>query len=169
MSRSYFSLLALSVGLVMSAGCEDVQSNTTTPANPPPAPSAQPEIGAPAPAVVVPPPGTVVAPPAGGGPAAQPPADPKGPLQNLVRVGDIYFYDKDDNFMPKDAVDLLQRAVQSYMDTRKYKADDSAEWPMITDLSMLVQYKVIRALPAPPPGQKFVLDPATRKVSLAAN
>ena len=96
------------------------------------------------------------------------PADPNGPLQNLVRPGDIYFYDKNDVFLPKEPVDFLQRAVQSYMDTRKYKADDSPDWPLLTDLGMLVQYKVIRALPAAPPGQQFVLDPATRKVSLAA-
>jgi hypothetical protein len=99
--------------------------------------------------------------------ASLPPADPTGPLHGLVHSGNIFFFDNDGNFLPKDSVEFLQRAIQNYLSEQKYKADDSADWPPMTDLSLLVRYKIIRALPAPPTGQKFVLDPQTRKVSLA--
>jgi hypothetical protein len=90
-------------------------------------------------------------------------------VPNLVNKGNIFFYDEDENFLAKDGVDFLQRAIRSYLDTQKYTSDDSNELPALTDLSMLVQYKVVKALPSPPPGQKFVLDPQSRKVSLVSN
>ncbi len=169
MSRKSFFLLALATGTLLTGGCGG--SETTTSAEPARqvAPTIQPDIQpalAPAPQTTPPPgPGGVVA----AAPATLAPANPTGPLENLVAGGNIFFYDDDNNFLPKDSVDFLQRAIQSYMDTRKYKSDDSPDWPPMTDLSLLVQYKVIRALPAPPPGQKFVLNPETRKVTLAAN
>jgi len=178
MSRSFVCLLTLSAGLLVWIGCEDAppaapavapQSGT------PPPPPASIEVGTPTPAsgALPPPPGVTrsIADLPGATAAATapglPPANPAGPLQSLVNPGNVFFYDKDDVFLPKDPVDFLQRAVQNYMSERKYKADDSQDWPMLTDLSLLVQYKIIRALPAAPAGQKFVLDPQTRKVSLA--
>lgn len=104
--------------------------------------------------------------PGGGSVAA---VSPDGPLENLVNKGNIFFYDDDNNFLPKDGVDFLQRAVRSYLSTQKYTSDDSNELPPLTDLSMLVQYKMVKALPSPPPGQKYVLDPQSRKVSLVSN
>ncbi len=177
MSRSFVCLLTLSAGLLVGSGCGDdappAAPATQPSAPPPPAPSAI-EVGTPTSAsgALPPPPGVTrsVAELPGATAAATPglpPANPAGPLQGLVNPGNVFFYDKDDVFLPKDPVDFLQRAVQNYMSERKYKADDSQDWPMLTDLSLLVQYKIIRALPAPPAGQKFVLDPQTRKVSLA--
>lgn len=97
------------------------------------------------------------------------PVSPSGPLDTLVPKGDIFFFDDDGNFLPKDGVDFLQRAVRSYTSTQKYKSDDSPDWPPLTDLQLLVQYKVIKMIPSAPAGQKFVIDPKTRVVSLASN
>ena len=178
MSRSFVCLLTLSAGLLMASGCGDdapPAAPATQPSAPPPPPPSAIEVGTPTSAngALPPPPGvtrSIADLPAASGAAApsSPAVNPAGSLESLVNPGNVFFYDKDDVFLPKDAVDFLQRAVQNYMNERKYQeADDSQGWPMMTDLSLLVQYKIIRALPAPPAGQKFVLDPQTRKVSLA--
>jgi len=169
MKRSLLHLLGLSLGLVL-CGCEkslpDPEPEQKAPVQP--ISTAPIEIGSQtAGTAVVPPPGTYV--PGGNTQAALPPASPDGPLQNLVNKGNIFFYDEDENFLPKDGVDFLQRAVRSYLSTQKYTSDDSNELPPLTDLSMLVQYKVVRALPSAPPGQKYILDPKTRKVELSSN
>lgn len=100
--------------------------------------------------------------------AVEPP-NATGSLESLVSRGNIYFFDDDGNFLAKDGVDFLQRAIRCYQNTNKYKSDDTADWPPMTDLQLLVQYKVIKVIPAAPAGQKFVLDPQTRTVSLASN
>ncbi len=50
-----------------------------------------------------------------------------------------------------------------------YAADtvNNPQWPELTNLNQLVTMRMITRLPAAPEGQKFVLDPTTRKVSLA--
>ena len=64
---------------------------------------------------------------------------------------------------------FLERAVEQYDRVRPGTATaDSDGWPELTDLSQLVKYRVLSKLPAPPAGQKFVLDPKTRKVSLVS-
>ncbi len=79
-----------------------------------------------------------------------------------------YFAAEGDAKAPKDTVELLDRAIQAYEALRNRTDDgDGPKWPVINDLNMLVQYKVLRALPPAPAGQKFVMDPKTKKVSLA--
>lgn len=167
MIRPHPSLWAIAVGVMFVSGCGDsspapAEQVVTPSASTPPADisitHAAPPSGTP------PPPG---APAPGGAVDNSPPPAPDGPLQNLVSKGNIFFYDDRGNFLATDSVDFLHRAIRNYLDTQKYKADDSPDWPPMTDLSLLVKYRVIRALPAAPAGQKFVLDPKTRKVSLA--
>ncbi|HEY1171599.1 MAG TPA: hypothetical protein VGH19_09535 [Verrucomicrobiae bacterium] len=168
MKQMFLSMFVMSAAMLLAAGCGNGEAEIPAPASTT-APSAHADMGVVLVAQpVVPPPPAAGGSPTALGKTALPPADPHGPLKNLVQGGNIFFYDKDDNFLPKDSVDFLEKAIQSYMDTRKYKSDDSPDWPPMTDLSLLVRYKVIRALPAPPAGQQFILDPATRKVSLAA-
>ncbi len=174
MIKRRFHLLIIVVGLVSLTGCGEADTDSPaataapTPVIAPPvavniAQSSSGGVGG-----VAPPPG-MVAPGSALGAGVEPAVSPDGPLQNLVNKGNIFFYDEADNFLAKDGVDFLQRAVRSYLDTQKYKSDDSNDWPQLTDLSLLVQYKVVKALPTPPPGQKYVLDPQTRKVSLVSN
>jgi len=163
-----FHLLILGVGVVSLTGCGEADTDSVANSGPVAAPPVAVNVAQPSSGSVAPPPG-VAAPAVAPGAGAAVAVSPDGPLQNLVNRGNIFFYDDDENFLPKDGVDFLQRAVRSYLDTQKYKSDDSNDWPQLTDLSMLVQYKVVKALPTPPPGQKYVLDPQTRKVSLVSN
>ena len=166
-----FHLLILAVGVVSLTGCGEADTDSpaaTTAPTPVVSPPVAVDVAQSSSGGVAPPPG-MIAPGSSSGAGAEPAVSPDGPLQNLVNKGNIFFYDEADNFLPKDGVDFLQRAVRSYLDTQKYKSDDSNDWPQLTDLSMLVQYKVVKALPTPPPGQKYVLDPQTRKVSLVSN
>ncbi|MEW6307045.1 MAG: hypothetical protein AB1705_26580 [Verrucomicrobiota bacterium] len=78
------------------------------------------------------------------------------------------FEDGEGNITVKNGLDFLQRAVAVYDEMATTKHDDSPEWPPMTDLSLLVKYRVLRALPEAPPGQKFVYDTKTRKVTLAS-
>lgn len=160
------SLYAIAVGAIMVCGCDDPVPAPAEKAMPA-TPATPAEISI---APVAPPPGSPPppgAPTPGGVVDNTPPPAPDGPLQNLITKGNIFFYDDKGNFLATDSVDFLNRAVRSYQDTRKYKSDDSPDWPPMTDLSLLVKYKVIRAMPAAPAGQKFVLDPQTRKVVMA--
>lgn len=78
-----------------------------------------------------------------------------------------YFGAEGDAKAPKDSVELLDRAIQAYETLRNRTDDgDGPKWPVIKDLDMLVQYKVLRALPPAPAGQKFFMDPKTKKISL---
>lgn len=170
MNKNCFHLLAITSGMLFLVGCGEADSGDTSSAGSVAAPTVAINVAQPAPvsASVAPPPmaGVNTAAPGGGSVAA---VSPDGPLENLVNKGNIFFYDENENFLPKDGVDFLQRAVRSYLSTQKYTSDDSNELPPLTDLSMLVKYKMVKALPSPPPGQKFVLDPQTRKVSLVSN
>lgn len=69
---------------------------------------------------------------------------------------------------PKNALDLMTRAVQAY-EIRRDESDqgDGPTMPVITELNQLVKYRILRALPAAPAGQKFVFDSKTKVVSLA--
>jgi hypothetical protein len=169
MNKCCFHLLVISAGALLLTGCGESDTDSTASAGPVVAPPVAVNVTQPKAGAVAPPPvsATSVAGPPGAGAAAT--VSPDGPLQNLVNKGNIFFYDEDENFLAKDGVDFLQRAIRSYLDTQKYTSDDSNELPALTDLSMLVQYKVVKALPSPPPGQKFVLDPQSRKVSLVSN
>jgi hypothetical protein len=68
-----------------------------------------------------------------------------------------------------DSLAIVQRAVQLYEENRSAGSDeDGAQpWPELQDLSQLVKARLLPVLPPAPPGQKFVLDPQTKQVSLA--
>jgi hypothetical protein len=98
----------------------------------------------------------------------------EAPMEQTIRsvlapAAVTYFRNDDgDLIIPKSTMELLQRAVYTYSELQEERADGEHPWPRLTELSQLVQYRVLTALPAPPPGQKFVYDPATRRVSVAA-
>lgn len=94
------------------------------------------------------------------------------PEQQIATVVDSanasYFQAQGAAGIPKDAVELLNRAIQVYGERRQETDDgDGPKWPVITDLNQLVRYKILRALPAAPSGKKYALDPRTKVVSLA--
>lgn len=79
-----------------------------------------------------------------------------------------YFQAEGDTSVPKTSIELLSRAVEAYEDRRaESDTGDGPTWPVLRDLDQLVRYRILRALPAAPPGKKFVLDPKTKVVSLA--
>jgi hypothetical protein len=69
-----------------------------------------------------------------------------------------------------DSLAVVQRAVQLYEEARYGGSDTDNAQPLaeITDLSQLIQHGFLKSLPPSPPGQKFVLDPQTKRVKLAA-
>jgi hypothetical protein len=69
---------------------------------------------------------------------------------------------------PKSALELMTRAVQAY-EIRRDESDqgDGPTMPVLTELNQLVKYRILRALPAAPSGQKFVFDSKTKVVTLA--
>jgi hypothetical protein len=99
---------------------------------------------------------------------------PDAPMEQQIRTvltptALTYFRNDDgDLIVPKSTVELLQRAVYTYSELQEESQETARPWPRLTDLAQLVQFRVLTALPAPPPGQKFVYDPKTRRVSVAA-
>jgi hypothetical protein len=96
-------------------------------------------------------------------------ANDNSPASYVMANMSAYFVDKNGQFEPTTAQEVVERAVQTYRELRASKHDDSPDWPAFNDLSLLVKYKILRALPPAPQGQKFVYDATTRKVTLAAN
>lgn len=127
----------------------------------PPPPSAPPsgggvELNAGGPAVAAPPAATPPpeAPAAAMAPAAAPEPEPKE------------FKDADGKTI--SLIQHMEALVQGYERIRASRnAETPNQMPPLTDLSQLVTMRMVSRLPAAPAGQKFVLDPATGKVSLA--
>jgi hypothetical protein len=74
-----------------------------------------------------------------------------------------------------DTIAALERAVEYYdriLRTRVAESEEEEKYfkpvPPLTDLQQLVQYRVIRAVPAGPNGQRYVYDAQTGKVKLAS-
>ncbi len=124
-----------------------------------------------APAPMAPPPGTPLAAIPGGGVPNEPvPIANDGSLASYVTSrASAYFQDGDGEFDAKSAQEVVERAIVAYREIQSTKHDDSPDWPVFNDLSLLVKYQILRALPPAPEGQRFVYDAATRKVSVAAN
>jgi hypothetical protein len=97
-------------------------------------------------------------------------APPEKQMDAVVDAANAGFFKEDgDSPAPKDAVSLLNRAIEVYGERRHETDDgDGPKWPVITDLNQLVRYRILRALPAAPPGQKFTMDPRTKVVTLEA-
>jgi hypothetical protein len=95
-------------------------------------------------------------------------APPEQQLGSVVEAANLNAFKEDgDAPAPKDAVTLLQRAIEVYGERRDRTDDgDGPKWPVFSDLNQLVKYRILRALPAAPPGKKFKLDPKTRVVTL---
>ncbi|HEY1174170.1 MAG TPA: hypothetical protein VGH19_22585 [Verrucomicrobiae bacterium] len=64
-------------------------------------------------------------------------------------------------------IEYLESLASGYERTRASQSDGTP-WPPLTSLDQLVAYRFVSRLPAAPVGQKFVYDPQTGKVSLAA-
>ncbi|MEW6306242.1 MAG: hypothetical protein AB1705_22475 [Verrucomicrobiota bacterium] len=163
--RHMCRVVMLCGGLLLAGGCGDKEVTTSpaAPASTPVAASAPPmaSLGAEA-TVDAPPPAssgttpiaTIASPTAGaGGPAG---------------ASGVTLEDEDGNPLT-DALKVMQRAVDMYQDHRfsSVQNENDEPWPELTDLSQLVKYKVVPALPQAPAGKKFVYDAKERKVSLA--
>jgi hypothetical protein len=79
----------------------------------------------------------------------------------------------DDNGRHLDTLAGLQRAVEYYervIATRVAQSEEEEKIfkpaPRLTSLQQLVQFRVIKAVPAAPSGMQYVLDPQTRQVKL---
>lgn len=155
----------------LNTGCDD--SEEMVAAGPAAAPAAPQELASPAvsPSPVAPPPGTPVAAlPGGSAPYEPVPIANDGSLASYVTSrASAYFQDQDGDFDAKSAQEVVERAIAAYREIQTTKHDDSPDWPVFNDLSLLVKYQILRALPPAPEGQRFVYDAATRKVSVAAN
>ncbi len=69
--------------------------------------------------------------------------------------------------VPKDGVELLNRAIQVYGERRQETDDgDGPQWPVISSLDQLVRYRILKALPAAPAGKKYTMNPTTKVVTL---
>ncbi|MEW6306866.1 MAG: hypothetical protein AB1705_25665 [Verrucomicrobiota bacterium] len=168
MAKHCVLLGALACSALLFTGCGDSKPAATPTPPPSPAP-AQPvalstEDAPPPPSI--PGSGSVTAAPAIDAPGTAA-ADENPVVAVLGTEAQAYFQDEEGRVTVKSNLDLVQRAVQVYVDLAKTKHDDSPDWPPMTDLNLLVKYRILRSLPEAPPGQKFVLDPKTRKVSLA--
>jgi hypothetical protein len=74
-----------------------------------------------------------------------------------------------------DTIAALERAVEYYqrvLRTRVAESEEEEKYfkpvPALTDLQQLVQYRVIRSVPAGPNGQRYVYDVEAGKVKLAS-
>jgi hypothetical protein len=82
---------------------------------------------------------------------------------------------QDEDGKSMDTLAALQYASEVYerLKAMDYPDDEEAakRWkprPPLTDLQQLVQYRIIRAVPAAPAGQKYVYDAQTKKVKLVS-
>jgi hypothetical protein len=66
---------------------------------------------------------------------------------------------------PLPILDFMNQAVEFYERTRSGMTEGTP-WPPLTDLNQLVQYGALKRLPAAPDGQKFHLNPETKKVTV---
>ncbi len=109
--------------------------------------------------------------------APVPPPVPGAPVAASTRVdptnNDEIFREYNDDGEMRSVTSILEKVVESYEQTREMAggADNpysQKTYPPLTNLQQLVTYRFLKALPAAPAGQKFVLDPKTLKVSLAS-
>jgi hypothetical protein len=63
------------------------------------------------------------------------------------------------------AIEFMNMAAENYERTRAGMTEGDV-WPPLTSLDQLVRIGFLRKLPAAPAGQKFQLNPETRKVML---
>lgn len=168
MKRLQHTVLCFAVAGLLAAGCK---KDTPQPAPEPPAGGGASGISLTGEAPTVKPTDGL---PANTGPVPEVAVDLSGsaPEQQIATVVDsanaAYFQAEGAAGVPKDAVELLNRAIQVYGERRQETDDgDGPKWPVITDLNQLVRYKILRALPAAPSGKKYALDPKTKVVSLA--
>jgi hypothetical protein len=98
--------------------------------------------------------------------AGMPELVPPGGSDAVLTAAELTLYEDDGNPIT-GTLEIVQRAVQMYEEFRFTSVEgDARPWPELTDLSQLIKFDVVRSLPAPPPGKRFVLDPKTKKVSL---
>jgi hypothetical protein len=139
---------------LVAAGCKPEDPPT---APPPPAPKA-PEAVVATPPVASPGPAAPVTPPPVGGAAAAAPAAPEAEPKEIKTIDGKTI----------SAIQYVQSLADSYERTRAGQSDGTP-WPPLTDLQLLVNVGMVKRLPTPPAGQKFVFDAKTGKVTLAPN
>lgn len=66
-----------------------------------------------------------------------------------------------------NAVEYYQRVLASRVPADEEEAKRFKPVPPLTDLQQLVQYRVLKALPAAPAGKKYVYDAKDGRVKLA--
>jgi hypothetical protein len=148
------NILGASLGLlVIASGCG--KSDDTSLAPPPPAPKQQ-DAAVVTPPPVTPPAPTPTAPPPAGGAAAAAPAAPEAEPKEIKTIDGKTI----------SALQYLQSLADAYNRTRAGQSDGTP-WPELTDLQLLVNVGMVKRLPSPPAGQKFVFDAKTGKVTLS--
>lgn len=109
-------------------------------------------------------PGTAATPAA---PAAAPelaaPAAPRATLD----ADPLFYFRRDEKGRYLGDLEALQLAAEAYVGKAAMGEEaDQPVWPNLTNLSQLVKVGMLKALPAAPAGQKYVVDPKTHRVSL---
>lgn len=138
--------LAVALSL-FSFGCSKPEETVVAP--PPPAPQAV--SMATTPAAPAPTPDTP--PPTAAGAAIMPAAQ-----DAEVKIADA-------EGKPVPILDFMNTAVEGYERTRAGMTE-GVIWPPLTSLEIMVQVGYMKKLPAAPSGQKFHLNPETKKVTL---
>jgi hypothetical protein len=155
------TLTLLSVGAVVGflSACSPPEDASSAPPTPPPGAATSPPASA----------GAAPAVAASEAPAQPPPVAFGGP----TTTEGLPAQDESGNSM--DTLAALQYASEVYerLKAMDYPDDEEAakRWkprPPLTDLQQLVQYRIIRAVPAAPAGQKYVYDAQTKKVKLVS-
>jgi len=95
-----------------------------------------------------------------------PDAAPPPTLASAPAIPEAEMKLEDGEGKPLALIDFLNLAASNYERTRAGMTEGNP-WPPLTDLNQLVQYRVIKRLPAAPEGYKFVFNAETRKVTVA--
>ncbi|MEW6304778.1 MAG: hypothetical protein AB1705_14990, partial [Verrucomicrobiota bacterium] len=123
-----------------------------------------------APAPDAPPPPPPAAPvdaaaPAPGAPAANVPEA----STSSAATDPLFYFRRGEEGQVLNDLQALQQAVDAYSQRAGISEDpDVPAWPNLQDLGQLVKVGLLKALPAPPAGQKYILDEKGIKVSLAS-
>lgn len=124
-----------------------------------------PGTAAPAPPGAPPPPSKAATPaaPAGASDLAAP-AAPRA----VPGTDPLFYFRRDEKGRYLGDLEALQLAAEAYAG-KAAMGEEAGQpvWPNLTNLSQLVKVGMLKALPAAPAGQKYVVDPKTHRVSLA--
>ncbi len=92
-----------------------------------------------------------------------PATTPGAPVTAQAALGE---YGQDDEGNNIDLLTALNNAMVELELKRTYWMENEIPIPPITNVQQLVQYRVVRAVPAPPAGKQYKVDPKTLKVTI---